>query len=141
MRVLVADDMPMVRKLCSSILRGAGHTVSEAADGLEALDQYAEHHHDVILLDLRMPAMDGVTVLRELNGRGAQAHVVIITAGTDAEIREAISLGARTVVLKPFSRDHLLAAIDRVEVNGRAADVKIYSWASTIDPKPYAPNR
>src|SRR4051794_925725 len=89
-QILVADDMPMVRRLCSSILRGAGHRVIEVEDGQAALTEYAEHRPDALLLDLRMPNMDGLAVLRELKTLDPGAHVVIVTAGTDAEIREAV---------------------------------------------------
>ena len=143
MRVLVADDMPIVRKLCASILRGAGHLVYEAENGREALDLYAAERIDALLLDLRMPEMDGIAVLRELATQAPDAYVVIITAGNDAEIREAISIGARTIVLKPFSREHILRSLSRVVSHRHAPEgtvlpVKIYSWAANIDPRVYA---
>ncbi len=136
MQILVADDMPMVRRLCCSILRGAGHKVREAEDGAEALAQYREARPDAILLDLRMPNMDGLAVLRELKELDPGARVVIITAGTDAEIREAVQLGARTVVLKPFNSNHILMALERTFT---AEDVKIFSWTSTVDATSYGP--
>ena len=136
MQILVADDMPMVRRLCTSILRGAGHKVVEAEDGAGALEQYAEQRPDAILLDLRMPNMDGLAVLRQLKERDPTARVVIVTAGTDAEIREAVHLGARTVVLKPFNSNHILSALAH---SASAADVKIFSWTNTIDAKAYGP--
>ena len=136
MQILVADDMPMVRRLCTSILRGAGHKVMEAEDGAGALAQYREFRPDAILLDLRMPNMDGLAVLRELKELDPGARVVIITAGTDTEIREAVQLGARTVVLKPFNSNHILMALER---SFTADDVKIFSWTSTVDAKAYGP--
>jgi two-component system, chemotaxis family, chemotaxis protein CheY len=137
-QILVADDMPMVRRLCSSILRGAGHQVVEAEDGHAALAQYAESRPDAILLDLRMPSMDGLTVLRELKELDPTANVVIVTAGTDAEIRAAIQLGARTIVLKPFNSEHILDAIKNVLANGAGAAIQIFSWTTKVDPKAYA---
>jgi two-component system cell cycle response regulator len=142
-RVLVADDMPIVRKLCAAILRGAGHDVFEAQNGSEALALYQADRHDAILLDLRMPEMDGVDVLRALSTADVQAHVIIITAGTDAEIREAISLGARTIVLKPFSREHILGALSRTishrhAGNGNEIPVKFYSWTGLVNVSQYA---
>jgi two-component system chemotaxis response regulator CheY len=136
-RILVADDMPMVRRLCCSILRGAGHKVVEAEDGQGALAAYAERRPDAILLDLRMPNMDGLTVLRELRTLDPTAHVVIVTAGTDAEIREAVQLGARTVVIKPFNSGHILTALEHSFEAGAASEVKIYSWTSTVNAKAY----
>lgn len=143
MRVLVADDMPVVRRLCASTLRTAGHDVLEAENGAEALEIYASQRVDALILDLRMPEKDGVTVLRELSMMDKQPYVVVITAGTDAEIREAIGLGARTVVLKPFSREHLLNSLSRVvshrhRAPGTQIPVKVYSWSASIDPRNYA---
>lgn len=143
MRVLVADDMPIVRKLCASILRGAGHFVLEAENGALALEALAAEKIDALMLDLRMPEMDGVAVLKQLATMQTRLFVVIITAGTDAEIREAISLGARTVVLKPFSREHILGSLSRVVSHRHAAEgvqlpVKVYSWAANVDPNLYA---
>jgi two-component system chemotaxis response regulator CheY len=135
-QILVADDMPMVRRLCTAILRGAGHKVVEAEDGAGALEQFAEARPDAILLDLRMPNMDGLAVLRQLKERDASARVVIVTAGTDAEIREAVQLGARTVVLKPFNSNHILSALRH---SFSDEGVKIFSWTATIDGKAYGP--
>jgi CheY-like chemotaxis protein len=129
--------MPMVRRLCCSILRAAGHAVVEAEDGHGALTEYAEHRPDAILLDLRMPNMDGLAVLRELRVLDPTAHVVIITAGTDAEIREAVQLGARTVVLKPFNSTHILTALEHSFRAGTDGEVKIYSWTSTVNAAAY----
>lgn len=126
-----------MRRLCTSILRGAGHYVLEAEDGREAIGLYESSKPDVIVLDLRMPEMDGISTLQELTQRDAAHRVIIITAGTDAEIREAINLGARTVVLKPFSGTQLLTALGRDRSGDRPLPVQIYSWATTIDPSLY----
>jgi CheY-like chemotaxis protein len=140
-RVLVADDMPIVRRLCASILRSAGHEAFEAENGRQALDQYLAERHDAILLDLRMPELDGVAVLRELGQMDPRPYVVVITAGTDADIREAIGQGARTIVLKPFSREHVLGALSRVVAHRHppagGMPLKIYSWTGRVDPSLY----
>jgi CheY-like chemotaxis protein len=141
-RVLVADDMPIVRRLCASILRGAGHEVFEAENGREALDLYLADRHDVIVLDLRMPELDGVGVLTELKSIDPAPFVVVITAGTEADIREAIELGARTIVLKPFSRDHILGALSRSVAHrhvgqGERIPLQFFSWTGRVNPSLY----
>jgi DNA-binding NarL/FixJ family response regulator len=112
-RVLIADDHPVVRNGLSGMLAGNGfHVVGEATDGSEALALDREYGPDVILMDLRMPGMDGLTAIRELVRSGSAAKVLVLTTyDTDSYVLPAIEAGATGYLLKDAPRDELFAAI------------------------------
>ena len=102
-RVMIADDPPIVRdglkKLLS--LEEDIEVVAVASDGREVLDQVEKHQPDIILLDLRMPNLDGISTLQTLQHRNCPAKVIILTASEDKnEFVQAMKLGARGIVLK-----------------------------------------
>jgi DNA-binding response OmpR family regulator len=116
-RVLVADDDPSVRKALRVALSVAGHEVVLAEDGARALIAAHEHVPDVILLDLVMPIVDGMTALRLLKTeeRTAEIPVVIITGRSEAQaVRLGYDLGADMLLLKPFEPREVLDLIQRV---------------------------
>jgi DNA-binding NarL/FixJ family response regulator len=102
LRVLVADDCEPLRKRVCSELEEAGLTVvGEAADGAQALNQAAAHHPDVVLMDLRMPGMDGIEATRALRQQHPSTPVVLWTGDDVAQLDRAISKsGAQLGVLK-----------------------------------------
>jgi two-component system chemotaxis response regulator CheY len=128
--VLVADDVPLIRKLCSAILRKQGYGIIEAQDGREAVAQYQEHRPDVVLLDLRMPQMDGLAALRAIRELDPNARIIIITSGSESEVQQALRAGARGFVLKPFNRDHILAAVQTLFAAPRGAQCAMHGWTS-----------
>ena len=86
--------------------------VGEATNGREAVDLWRVHHPDVTLLDLRMPVMEGVEVVRRLREKDPRARVIILTTyDTDEEISRALKAGAKAYVLKDISADGLIACI------------------------------
>ena len=102
-RILVVDDEPSIRMLIRTILQGEGHQITTAANGREALEMVIENVPELIVLDLMMPEMDGVEVLRAIRGDPAIAHtsVVFNSAGFDlAKREEALALGAVAWLLK-----------------------------------------
>ena len=115
-RVLVVDDHPMVREGLRSMLGGNGVCVAgEAASGAEALRRAAERDVDVVLLDLELPDMDGLAVLRRLREVDARLPVLIVTMHQDpALVRRAVEAGATGYVLKGIGRSELLASIHAV---------------------------
>lgn len=115
-RVLVVDDHPMVREGLRSMLGGNGVCVAgEAASGAEALRRAAERNVDVVLLDLELPDMDGLAVLRRLREADARLPVLIVTMHQDpALVRRAVEAGATGYVLKGIGRGELLASIHAV---------------------------
>ena len=120
-RVLVVDDLPFMRSLLGDILRNAGmQIVGKAESGREALNIYAAVRPDVVLLDIAMPEMDGLTALRRLRQHDPDARIVMCSAlGEQAMIVRAIQLGARDFVIKPFRPERVVSAITRtLEADG-----------------------
>jgi DNA-binding NarL/FixJ family response regulator len=121
-RLLVVDDHPVVRDgLSSMFAREPGFEVlGEAGDGAEAVQLAQALRPDVILMDLRMPGMDGVTAITELARRGVTARVLVLTTyDTDSYVLPAIEAGATGYLLKDAPRDELLRAV-RAAAHGQA---------------------
>ena len=121
LRVLVADDQELVRAGFRLILEAAGFTVvGEAGDGAEALALAAAERPDVVLMDIRMPVMDGLAATRELTASGPKPKVVILTTfDLDDYVYEALRSGASGFLLKEAPRADLIAAV-RVAAAGDA---------------------
>src|SRR6185437_10442552 len=119
LRVLVADDQELVRAGFRLILEAAGFTVvGEAADGAEALALAAAQRPDVVLMDIRMPVMDGLAATRELTApAGADPKhwspkvVILTTFDLDDYVYEALRSGASGFLLKDAPRADLIAAV------------------------------
>ena len=101
--VLVVDDEELIRWSLAEHLKAEGYTVNEAANGQEALEQVNAAAPDVILLDLKMPVMDGLSTLRRLREDGHEIPVIVLTAhgGVESAV-EATRLGAADYLSKPF---------------------------------------
>ncbi len=110
-RVLVVDDEPSIQKTLQTILRRNGYQVQTAATGQEALVLYRAWRPDVILLDLGLPDMDGLELLRELRGLGQTPAVVLSVRGKERDKVAALDLGADDYLTKPFGIEELLARI------------------------------
>jgi DNA-binding NarL/FixJ family response regulator len=112
--VLVVDDHALVRTGVAKIINQEPdlRVVAEAGNGVEALEAYDRHHPDVTLLDLRMPEMEGVEVVRRIRERNPTARVIILTTyDTDEEIARALRAGAKAYALKDISADDLVSCI------------------------------
>jgi len=121
-RLLVVDDHPVVRNgLCSLFDHDPEFDVlGEAGDGAEAVRLAQELRPDVILMDLRMPGMDGVTAITELTSRGVNARVLVLTTyDTDSHVLPAIEAGATGYLLKDAPRAELVRAV-RAAAHGEA---------------------
>jgi DNA-binding response OmpR family regulator len=111
--VLVVDDDPMIRRTIGMFLNTEGYAVETAANGADALAHIARERPSVVLLDMRMPVMDGWTFVRELQLRGITLPIVVMTAAEDAR-RCAEEVGAAAYVAKPVSFPALIARIDQL---------------------------
>jgi DNA-binding NarL/FixJ family response regulator len=116
-RVLVADDQSMVRAGFRMLLAGEEdiEVVAEASNGLEAIDKAARFHPTVILMDIRMPELDGLEATRRILARNNGARILILTTfDLDEYVYEALRAGASGFVLKDDPPEQLLAAIRTV---------------------------
>ena len=114
-RVLIVDDDAALRAGLSEALSDLGHVVEEVGDGTAALDRLSRGGVDAVLLDLRMPGMDGLSVLRALRERGQMPPVAVLTAvPTAANTIEAMRLGAVDHIAKPIGREALAALVARM---------------------------
>ena len=113
-KILIIDDDPDIRDACQSILEPEGYGISVANDGLSGLQMIREHGFDLVLLDLKMPGIDGMEVLKRVKEDDPDAVVVVITAyGTVESAVQAIKLGAFDFLSKPFSPDEIRIAVKR----------------------------
>jgi DNA-binding NarL/FixJ family response regulator len=122
-RILLADDHPVVRDgLGGMFAADKGFAVvGEASDGTEALRLAHELDPDLVLMDLRMPGMDGLAAIREFSRRGIRSRVLVLTTyDTDSYVLPAIEAGATGYLLKDAPRDELFAAV-RSAARGEAA--------------------
>jgi CheY-like chemotaxis protein len=112
-RVLVVDDDEAIRGMVSQALAFEGYAVEAAADGAEALVAIARDRPALVLLDMRMPVLDGWAVVRELRARSIEVPVVVMTAARDARAW-AEDVGAAGHLAKPFDLDDLFAVVERL---------------------------
>ena len=115
-RVVIADDQQLVRGGFSLILNSVAdiEVIAEASDGVEALAAVRRDTPDVVLMDLRMPRMDGIEAIRHLNGAAETRDLpvlVLTTFDEDDDVRQALQAGARGYLLKDIPPDDLIAAV------------------------------
>src|SRR5262245_43388694 len=123
-RVLLADDQQLLRTGFRTVLREAPdvHVVGEAADGLEAVELARRLLPDVVLMDVRMPRLDGVAATRAIVGAGLPVRVVILTTfDLDEYLVGALRAGASGLLVKDVPPEHLVAAIRIVAARQAAA--------------------
>ena len=94
--ILIADDAAFMRMRCGKLLTDNGFTVIEAENGRQAVDKYAEHHPDAVLLDITMPELDGIGALKEIMQADPKARIAMVTAvGQQQVVMEALKSGAK----------------------------------------------
>ncbi len=118
--VLVVDDDPMLRKVCTDLLRRIGVNVLTAVDGVDALEIYADHAERIgcVLLDMTMPKMDGPTTLARLRERGCDVRVVLCSGYNDSCLDVAPGDGDLAFLPKPFRLEQLRAVVEAVVPRG-----------------------
>lgn len=113
-RILVADDEEVIRHACVRILTRAGYEVSTAVNGDDALRQLRGGNFDLVLLDIKMPILDGMKVLDILAVEKPEQRVVVITGhGTAETAAQAVRAGASDFLTKPFSPNELRHSVQK----------------------------
>lgn len=113
-RILVADDEPSIRDLLSKTLALAEYDVETAPDGRAALDRLRVQDYDLLIADLQMPGMDGLTLIREARRFNTALRVIIITGySNESSAIEAVNLGVTGYLTKPFRVPQVLGAVAR----------------------------
>ena len=114
-KILIVDDSGMSRRTLRKILEPAGHEISEAEEGIVALERYFLDKPDLVLLDLTMTGMYGVEVLNKLREMDPQARVIIASADIQSSTREMVDAeGASAFINKPFMSEKVLSTVSRV---------------------------
>ena len=122
MQILVIEDEPRILTFVSRALEAEGFVVDGTDDGVSGLARAIGGHYDLVVLDLLLPRLDGLTVLRELESRCPDLPVVIVSARSDLRTKlRGFELGANDYVAKPFAFDELLARI-RVQLRARPSE-------------------
>ncbi len=115
LNVLVVDDNDCIREVLTALLSHRGHRCESAANGREAMEKVAQGHFDVVITDVHMPKMDGITLARELTLRFSELPVMIMTGQLDEHCRKsALSAGAREVLGKPFEISEFMVRLHKM---------------------------
>ena len=122
MRILFVEDDAMNRRVVKDMLGVADVEMAEAPEAETGLQMVSDNDYDLILMDLRMPGMDGLTAIRHIRARGdakARRPVIVVTADTGLTIRQdCLGAGADEVIMKPVAMDLLFDAIGRMLASG-----------------------
>ncbi|OLS41226.1 response regulator [Bacillus sp. MRMR6] len=111
-KILIVDDQFGIRILLNEVFQKEGYQTFQAANGIQALDIVTKHDPDLVLLDMKIPGMDGIEILKRMKVIEPDIRVIIMTAYGELDmIQEAKDLGAITHFAKPFDIDDIRAAV------------------------------
>lgn len=114
-KILIVDDAEFLRVRISKMLAGEGFEVIQAENGAKAVSSYQVDKPDLVLMDITMPEMDGLTALKHIRAGDPKAKVIMLTAlGQESVVLEAVKSGARDFIVKPFDRDRVMSAINKL---------------------------
>jgi len=136
LRTLVVDDEPVARRVLREELESIGdvEVVGEADNGVSALEQISSRRPDLVLLDLQMPGMGGLDVVRKIR-RGARLPAIVIVTAYDKYALEAFEAGAVDYLLKPIGQERLAEAVERARrITGREAVERLAHLQEIADP-------
>jgi len=126
MDILFVEDDPMNRRVVRDMLRVVGTDMEEAADAQTGLRMLQERAYDIVLMDLRMPGMDGLTAIEVLRGRegpNREVPIIVVTADTAPDLCErCLAAGADQVIVKPVAMAALLEAVGRLSARNAEDD-------------------
>jgi two-component system, response regulator, stage 0 sporulation protein F len=113
-KILIVDDQFGIRILLNEVFSKEGYQTFQAANGIQALDIVTKHDPDLVLLDMKIPGMDGIEILKRMKVIDPDIRVIIMTAYGELDmIQEAKNLGAITHFAKPFDIDDIRAAVKK----------------------------
>mgnify|MGYP004553561127 FL=1 len=112
--ILVADDEEMIRRLIAKYAEFEGHRVSEAADGMQAVEMCRQKNYDILICDIMMPELDGFSACREIRKFSDIPIIMLSARGEEYDKLNGFSLGIDDYVVKPFSPKELMMRIDAV---------------------------
>lgn len=115
--ILAVDDSSSMRQMVAFTLKGAGYQVVEAADGQEALSKAKSQKFDLVITDVNMPVMDGITFIRQLRGEPSYKFTPMLMLTTESSMdkkSEGKAAGATGWIVKPFNPDQLLNTVKKV---------------------------
>lgn len=113
-KVLLVDDAAFMRMRCAKLLTENGYSVDEAENGQEAVQKYQKIKPDLVLMDITMPVMDGLTAVAEIKKIDPEAKIVMCSAlGQQNTVMSAIKAGAKDFIVKPYQPDKILTTIKR----------------------------
>jgi two-component system, NarL family, response regulator len=136
--ILTADDHPLIRDGLAAVLHAESglHVVAEAANGEEAIEAYARLRPDIVLMDLRMPVMDGLTATRAILADDPTARIIVLTTyDGDEDIHRALAAGARGYLLKDMMRTDLLSVIRAVHRGQRGIPAPVAARLAEHTPR------
>jgi DNA-binding response OmpR family regulator len=113
-RILISEDERDIRDLITFTLKFAGHEVIPTSNGEEAYQAALKEHPDLILLDVRMPRLDGFEACRRIKANASTQHIPVVflsAKGQESEVQAGLDVGADDYILKPFSPDQLTARV------------------------------
>lgn len=136
--ILVVDDDPMVRDVVLESIKAAGFKVEVCGDGIEALRMNAARPYDLIITDMRLPGMDGLSLIRELKAGKVETDVIVMTGyGSIENAVECMKAGALEYLIKPFTVDQIQLAVRKAvehrELRRRAREREFYRELSYVD--------
>ena len=136
MRALIVEDDPTLSGFVVKGLREAGFVVDVAADGVAGLELARQGPHDVAIIDLNLPQLDGITLIRELRGSGVHTPVLILSARQSVDERvKGLEIGADDYLTKPFAFPELLARVHALirRASGTASSTQLTVGDLTLD--------
>ncbi|MBN2553382.1 MAG: response regulator [Spirochaetales bacterium] len=114
--VLIADDLKFIKLVLRELVEKAGfRVVGEASNGEEAIELYQDKRPDVVLMDITMPKVDGLTAMKEILKIDPEAKIIMCSAlGQQSLIVQALQMGARDFIVKPFREERVVASIKKI---------------------------
>jgi two-component system chemotaxis response regulator CheY len=115
-RILLVDDAAFMRAMLKDILSKNGFdVVGEGEDGIKGIEKYKELRPDLVIMDITMPNMDGITAVKEIKKLDKAANIIMCSAmGQQAMVLESIKSGAKDFIVKPFKPDVVISAVTKV---------------------------